>query len=254
MAKITALIITKNEEKNIAKAIKTVDWCDEILVVDTGSTDKTVGEAKKSGAKVISLGSSKPDYAAWRNKGAKKGRGDWLLYVDADEEVSKALKSEIKGELKTTQFAAFDIPRKNYILGKWMRHGGQWPDKVLRLIRKDSLVGWKGVLHEQPKIKGKLGHLANPLIHHKHDNLEDMVTKTNMWSEVEAKLMFDAGHPPMNVFRFTTAALREFWKRMIVQMAFLDGPKGIIYALYQVFSRFVSYAKLWEMQNASSTI
>lgn len=254
MAKITALIITKNEEENIARAVKTVRWCDEVLVVDTGSTDKTVGKAKKSGAKVISFDSSKPDYAAWRNKGAKEGRGDWLLYIDADEEVSKALKSEIKGELETTQFAAFDIPRKNYILGKWMRHGGQWPDKVLRLMRKDSLVGWKGVLHEQPKIKGKLGHLTNPLIHHKHDNLEDMVTKTNMWSEVEAKLMFDAGHPPMNVLRFTTAASREFWKRMIVQMAFLDGPKGIIYALYQVFSRFVSYAKLWEMQNASSTI
>lgn len=254
MAKVTALLITKNEEEKVTGAIRSVNWCDEVLVIDTGSSDKTVNVAKKAGARVVIYAPGKPDYAAWRNKAAREAKGDWLLYIDADEEVTKKLRNEIKKKISELDYEAYDIPRKNFILGKWMRHMGQWPDRVLRLIRKDALIKWEGRLHEQPKIRGNLGHLESPLIHHKHDNLEDMVTKTNVWSEVEAKLMFDTNHPPMNIFRFATAMIREFWKRMIIQMAFLDGPKGIIYALYQVFSRFVSYAKLWEMQNASGNI
>ncbi len=86
------------------------------------------------------------------------------------------------------------------------------------------------------------------MLHIKHDTLSEMVTKTNSWSEIEAKLMFDAKHPPMNLLRFASAVTREFWLRMIVQMAFLDGADGVIYAIYQVFSKFTSYAKLYELQ------
>ncbi len=244
--KISAIIIAKNEEKKIVKAIKSVAWCDEILVVDSGSTDKTRQKAKKLGVQVIKYRGG--SFSDWRNKGAAVAKGDWLLYVDADEEVSKGLKAEIETKLEESKFKAFDIPRKNIILGKWMHHMGQWPDRVLRLMRKDALIAWEGELHEQPKIRGHLGHLENYLIHRKHDNLEEMVIKTNDWSEIEAKLMFEANHPKMNIPRFCSAMAREFWKRMILGLGFLDGPKGVIYALYQVFSRFVSYAKLWEMQ------
>ena len=105
-----------------------------------------------------------------------------------------------------------------------------------------------GELHEEPIVSGKMGYLVNPIIHHKHDNISEMVEKTNTWSEIEARLMFSANHPKMNILRFFSAGAREAWLRIIRQRAFLDGYMGMIYAIYQVFSRFVSYAKLWEMQ------
>ncbi|KKQ51250.1 MAG: Lipopolysaccharide biosynthesis glycosyltransferase, partial [Microgenomates group bacterium GW2011_GWC1_38_12] len=142
----------------------------------------------------------------------------------------------------------YAIPRKNIILGRELRHGGWWPDYVKHLVRKNALKGWKGDLHEEPVFEGNLEYLKGALVHLKHDNLSEMVEKTNDWSNIEAKLMFEAKHPPMNILRFSSAMFREFWLRMIKQMAFLDGSEGIIYAIYQVYSRFISYAKLWEMQ------
>jgi hypothetical protein len=135
-----------------------------------------------------------------------------------------------------------------------MRHGGWWPDYVKRLFLRRSLQKWIGDVHEEPVLKvlpaGRqgIGHLKNPLIHIKHNNLSEMVKKTNKWSEIEARLMFDANHSKMNIIRFFTAMFREFWLRMVKHKAFLDGGEGTIYALYQAWSKFISYAKLWEMQ------
>ena len=129
-----------------------------------------------------------------------------------------------------------------------MRYGGWWPDYVIRLFRKRYLRGYKNDLHEEPVYNGNLGYVKAPFIHVKHDNLTAMMEKTNMWSEIEAKLMFEAHHPSMNVSRFLSAMWREFWLRMIKNRGFMDGIEGMIYALYQVYSKFVSYAKLWELQ------
>jgi hypothetical protein len=192
-------------------------------------------------------------FSSRKNFGFSKASCDWILSLDADERVTPELKLEIikcieNYKLQNIQFAAFAIPRRNIIFGKEFRFGGQWPDYVIRLFQKDKFKGWYDELHEQPQINGKLGYLIHPLIHLKHDNISDMLTKTNDWSMVEAKLMFDAKHPPMNIIRFASAIIREFNLRMIRQKSFLDGTAGVIYALYQVFSRFLSYAKLWEMQ------
>ncbi len=246
---ISAIIITKNEEKMIEDSLKSLDWVDEILVVDTGNTDKTNEIAKRNGAKVVKyIGNG--SFADWRNEGLKYAKGDWIFYIDADERVSKFLQEEIllKTKDKTENINAYAIPRRNFIFHKEFKHSGQYPDYQKRLFKKSELVKWTGEVHEEPEFKGKLGHIKNPMIHEKHDTLTQMVNKTNSWSEIEAKLMFDAGHPPMNLIRFATAMGREFWLRMIRQMAFLDGPEGIIYAIYQVFSKFTSYAKLYEMQ------
>jgi glycosyltransferase involved in cell wall biosynthesis len=197
---------------------------------------------------MVRLDTRKTGFAFARNEGAKKAKGDWLLYVDTDEEITPGLKKTIIQVIGSEKFSAYAIPRRNFIFGKEMKHCGLWPDYVLRLIRKDKLEGWHGRLHEQPKIKGDIYHLEEPLIHRKHKSLAEMVEKTNDWSEIEADLMFKAHHPKMNIFRFFSAGLREFWHRMIVQTAFLDGTEGVIYGLYQVFSRLISYSKLWELQ------
>ncbi len=129
-----------------------------------------------------------------------------------------------------------------------MRFGGWWPDYVLRLIRKDKLRQWKGELHEQPEIKGKAGKLENALVHFSHrGSIEHKMANTIGWSKTEAKLL-NQNHPPMNTKRFVSAMEREFCQRMIKKQAWRDGAEGIIEAIYQVFSVFITYARLWEIQ------
>ena len=137
---------------------------------------------------------------------------------------------------------------RNIFLGHEMRWGGWYPDFVLRLIKKDKLKGWHGNLHEQPEIVGTICHLKEPLIHTSHRNLSGMVDKTNKWSEIEAKLLYESGHPEMNIFRFFSAGFREAWYRGVVKLGFLDGTVGMIEIIYQTFSRLITYSKLWELQ------
>ncbi len=247
--KISAIVIAKNEEKMIEDCLKSLNFVDEILVVDTGNIDKTNTIAKKYGARIVKYTGS-GSFSDWRNKGLREAKGDWILYVDADERISKSLEEEIlmKTKEETENYTAYAIARRNFIFGKEFKHSGQYPDYQKRLFKKNDFIKWTGHVHEEPQFKGELGHLKNPMLHIKHDTLSEMVTKTNSWSEIEAKLMFDAKHPPMNLLRFASAVVREFWLRMIVQMAFLDGVDGVIYAIYQVFSKFTSYAKLYELQ------
>lgn len=245
---LSVIIIAKNEEKMIGDCIDSAKWASDILVVDSGSSDKTVQIAKKKGAKVLSA--LKGTFSDWRNFGFVNSRGEWLLYIDADERVTPQLKKEIEKVVLKPEYAAYAIPRRNFVFGKEMKHCGFWPDYVKRLFLRSNFKRWTGELHEEPIFKGELGHLKNPMIHLKHSSIEGMVDKTNEWSEIEAKLMFEAKHPIMNIPRFLSAMFREFWLRMIIQKAFLDGTEGVIYALYQIYSRLISYAKLWEMQIA----
>lgn len=227
---ISAIILKgeKVNERLYKKCLDSLSFVDEKVIVDT--------KKQKGG------------FSDWRNFGANKAKSEWLLYIDTDEQVTPELAKTIQEVVGSSEFAGYAIPRRNIIFGKEMKHCGLWPDFVLRLIKKDKFKGWFGELHEQPKISGEICHLNEPLIHTKHTSLSEMVEKTNEWSEIEAKLMFDAHHPPMNIFRFFTAGMREFWKRMIMQTAFLDGTEGVVYGMYQVFSKLISYSKLWEMQ------
>lgn len=248
--KISAIVLAKNEEEAIGECLESLSWVDEAILVDTGSTDKTIEIAEKHKAKVVNTESG--GYSQWRNRGAKEAAGVWILYIDADERVTPLLRKEIKELISenpvTKGIYAFAIPRRNFVFKKELKHGGWYPDYVKRLFYNKEFTGWAGDLHEEPKFSGSIGHLKNALIHLKENSLEEMVEKTNKWSDIEAKLMFEANHPPMNIPRFMTAMFREFWHRMIRGLAFLDGPVGIIFALYQVYSRFISYAKLWELQ------
>ena len=222
------LIGGKYDEILLKRCLDLVKWADEIIKVET---DELSGS-----------------FSEWRNYGAQKATGDWLFYVDSDEEVSKELREEIEIELEKERFCAYAIPRKNILLGKEMKHGGWKPDYVLRLIKKEALIKWEGELHERPEIKGEIGKLKQALIHTSHRTLTEMVEKTNKWSEIEGDLLFKSNHPKMNLIRFISVALREFFLRFVKELCFLDGKKGIIYGIYQIYSRLISYSKLWEKQ------
>jgi hypothetical protein len=227
---VSAIILVGGnvDENLLKKCIDSVSWCDEIVKVDTSKIHGSFSE--------------------WRDEGAKLAKNDWLFYVDSDEEVTSLLKTNIQKVLDTSEFAGYAIPRRNKFLGHTMHWGGWYPDYVLRLIKKDKLKGWFGELHEQPLVEGDVGKLKEPLLHDSHRNLHDMIEKTNKWSEIEAKLLFESGHPKMNFFRFCSAGFREFWYRGIVKLGFLDGVVGIIEVIYQVYSRLIAYSKLWEKQ------
>ena len=245
---ISAVVIAKNEQDVISDCIRSLLWCDEVLLIDNNSNDKTGILAKKEGAEVIGCNST--GYSSLRNFGLMRAKGEWILYVDADERVESGLQHEIFKLLKnrTIDSSVFAIPRKNYVFNRWLKHGGWYPDYVKRLYKKDKLEKWVGDLHEEPEYLGEMGYLKNHLVHLKEKNLQEMVVKTNIRSEIEAQLMFEANHPQMNIVRFGSAMFREFWYRFVKNLAFLDGGEGIIMGIYQVYSRFISYAKLWELQ------
>lgn len=283
--KISVIVLTHNEEPIIKDCLESVKWADEIVVVDDNSTDATLEIVKKFGVKKIVHAPKDSNFSDRRNLGAKNASGEWLLYVDADERVSLELCNEIKdmtnpynrfartahfsagGEgkarfqasmeaynLTPITYVAYAIPRKNIRLTKVLYHGGWWPDYVLRLMKKDSLVKWNGELHEQPEIKGEVGKLNEAFLHYSHrGSLEHKMQNTINWSKIEAQRMFDAGHPPMNTVRFLSAMGREFYLRMIKHQAFRDGTEGFMEAIYQVFSVFISYARLWELQQKNES-
>lgn len=229
---ITAVIIYggKYDKKLFDSAKKSVTWCDELILVN----------------------GVKGSFDDWHNEGLKKAKGDWILYLDTDEEITTNLKDEILKNISDTDSNCFAIPRKNYIFNKEFKHSGQYPDYQKRLFRRNSLKRWEGSVHEEPVFVGRMSHLESPMLHYKNMTITEMIEKTNRWSEIEADLMFKVNHPPMNGFRFFTAGFREFWKRFVKEKAYLDGKEGIIYGIYQIYSKLISYSKLWEKQLQST--
>lgn len=242
--KLSAIIIAKNSEEQIAGALESVDFCDEIIVVDGGSTDKTIAIAKKHRAKIVK--GVEMDFAKQRNIGMEHAQGEWLLYIDTDERVSEKLRENITAALSTSSpIVAYKLQRQNYYLGN-----NAWPkiEQLERLVKKESLEGWFGKLHETPRVKGEIGVLDGYLLHFTHRNLSEMLAKTIFWSETEAKLRYDAHHPEMTWWRFPRVMLTAFFDSYIKQEGWKVGTAGLIESIYQAFSMFITYARLWEMQ------
>ncbi len=242
---LSVIIIAKNEEARIVDCLGFLSFADEIILVDNGSTDKTMTIARTHGAKIFEAGEK--DFASVRELGLREATGKWVLYIDADEEVGEALQKEIRKAIRSHQIggpSAYLIKRDTYYLGY------HWPyqDTVERLFLKSALKGWHGKLHETPVFVGKSAVLRHPLVHRTHRTLEEMLVKTNDWSEIEAALRFDAHHPPMVWWRFLRVMFTGFIRSYVDQRGWRAGIVGWIESIYQAFSMFVTYAKLWEMQ------
>lgn len=249
MNSLSTIILAKNVADEIVPTLKTAKKIStEIILVDTGSTDDTIKVSRPYVTKVIKTHGH--DFALWRNIGAKHAHSDWLLYLDSDERIPKLLAGEILATLSEPIHDAYVIPRYEVFLGKHLNH---WPDPyVLRLIKKSSLVGWKGKLHEQPEIKGTIGQLKNTLVHLSHRSIDQKVSNTMRWSKLEAKMLLKANHPKMKGWRLWRIIFTEFYHRFIKQGLWKDGTEGNIEVIYQMFSRFITYVRLWEMQREVS--
>ena len=241
---LTAVIIAKNEEEMIAPALDSVSFAEEIIVVDNSSTDSTAEIAKKMGARVIRIDSN--DFSELREAPLKKIKTEYVLYIDADERVSGELRDEIiKIIHENAHVSAYRIPRKNYFLGNHL-----WPqtEYLARLFRRSSLRGWQGDLHETAVFDGQSDQLLSPILHYTHRDFSSLVDKTHKWSVIEARLRFDAGHPPVVWWRFPRVMLKAFSNSYITQSGWKAGGVGLMESIFQAFSIFITYAKLWELQ------
>lgn len=242
--KLSAIILTKNEEAMLADCIDSVSFCDEIVVIDSGSTDRTVEIAKHLGAKVYTC--QETTFAARRNMGKEKAKGDWLFYIDADERVTPELRKNIQQVIVSgTASDGYRVERRNFYLGK-----NEWPyrERLERLFKRNSLQEWKGNLHETAVVKGSMGDVEGLLDHYTHRDLTSMLQKTIAWSQMEAELRLKANHPKMTWWRFPRVMLTAFWDSYVRQQGYKAGIVGIIESMYQMFSMFITYARLWEMQ------
>jgi len=246
MIKLSAIIITKNAESFLADCIDSVAFCDEIIVIDDDSTDRTKDLALHLGAKVFPFTSE--SFAESRNFGLKKTKGKWILYIDADERLSPELKETILAVVakEKSEFAAYRLQRKNFYFGNH-----EWPtiEHLERLFKKTALKEWHGEVHETATVKGAIGELEGFLFHYTHRDLTSMVAKTMQWSEIEATLRLRANHPKMAWWRFFRVMTTAFFDSYIRQKGYKAGTAGLVESIYQAFSMFITYAKLWEMQN-----
>jgi glycosyltransferase involved in cell wall biosynthesis len=246
MKNLSAVILTKNSEDFIADCIDSVVFADEVIVIDDYSTDRTAELAKHLGATVYPYTSE--SFAKRRNLGLQKAKGRWILYLDVDERVSAELKRAIVSTLQRKKdiYAAYRLNRKNFYLGNH-----EWPtmEKLERLFKKSKLEEWYGDLHESPRVNGDIGDLKEGFIkHYTHRDLTSMLDKTIQWSKIEAELRFNAHHPRMSGWRFFRVFLTGFYDSYIRQKGYKVGTAGLIESIFQGYSMFVTYARLWELQ------
>ena len=243
MPKLSAVIIAKNEEKNIADCIGSVGFCDEVIIVDSGSSDRTVELAKGAGARVTSNGFT--DYASQKNFGIQKAAGEWVFLIDADERVTPDLANEIKAVLAQPKSDGYQVVRHNRIFGRWMRHGANRNDLQTRLVKKEKAV-FRGPVHERIALEGDTPRFKNPLLHYSTDNLSSYMNKLNVYTKMEAALLgrkergVSAGKmklKPMAIF-----IVRAFW-----QGGILDGLEGFFFSVLSAYYEFVKRAKHWEL-------
>src|SRR5579884_3689362 len=239
--KISAAIITFNEQRNISRAIESLRCCDEIVVVDSGSTDRTTEIADKLGARVIE--NAWEGYAKQKNFATQQCSHDWVLSLDADESLSEALEGEIwQIKKRGPEFDAYTMPRLAQYLGRWILHSGWYPDRKVRLYdrRKAKWVG--EFVHESVQVTGRSGHLEANILHFTCDSLSEHLKTLDRYTTLAAQEIA-ARRLPVPLHRLILDPPWTFLKSYFLQLGFLDGFEGLTIAYMAAFYTFLKYSK-----------
>lgn len=245
---LSVCIITLNEEANIGRTLKSVkDIADEIVIVDSGSTDATVSLAKQFGAKVF----VEPwkGFARQKNSSLEKATCEWILSLDADEEVSPELAASIKALLTEgtpPQFAGYTMNRRNLYFGKWIKHSGYYPDPKLRLIKRGAATFELRDVHEDMKMQGPLGHASGDMIHHAYPTLESFIEHANLYSSLGADMVVRERKVGFSAVNIVLRPLVRFIWAYFFRGGFLDGREGLLVLMNHAAYVSWKYAKAWE--------
>jgi glycosyltransferase involved in cell wall biosynthesis len=242
MTTLTVTVITKNEENVIQACLSSVSWADEIIVLDSGSTDNTVKICHNHTNNV--LVTDWPGFGPQKNRALAKATRDWVLSLDADESVSPELKQAILSAISDPKdYVAFELPRRSSYCGKRMHHSGWWPDYVVRLFRRGSAKFSNDLVHERVIVDGKIGRLYEPLLHEAFENLEDVLEVMNRYSTSGARMMYNDGKKT-GIMTAILHGLWSFFHTYIIRAGFLDGPKGFMLAVSNAEGAYYKYLKL----------
>ena len=249
---VSVVLITLNEESNLPRTLKSVGWAQEIIVVDSGSTDQTVVIARAAGARVFQ--ESWRGFAAQKNLAIAHATGDWVLSLDADEEVSPELAREIQETLSDTPpFSAYRLRRLNHFMGKPLLHGGYWPDPKLRLFKRGWAKFAVRAVHETMESGGPAGELRNPLLHHCYPTIEEYVEHVNRYSTLSAWMVIESGQAPQSmaalIWHSVFNPVATFIYNYIFRLGFLDGPEGLLQHLNHAIYIHWKYAKAWRARS-----
>ena len=249
-ARLSVAIIAWNEEERLRPCLESVQWADEILVVDAESTDKTVPLAREFTGRIWTR--PWPGFAAQKNFALDQATGDWVLSLDADERVTPALRERILRVLEQdSPTMGYSLPRQNIFWGAWVRHGGLYPDYQLRLFRRGAGRFVANAVHESVQVGGPVERLREPLLHHSYRSLEDFAERSNRYSTLAAQDWL-ARSRPARVADLIFRPLGRFVSMYIMRLGFLDGWRGFVLAVLYADYVFLRMAKAWEARRRRS--
>ena len=241
---LSVIIITKDEEAAIRRCLDSVAWADEIIVVDSGSTDRTQQICRELGAKVH-VTADWPGFGPQKNRALELATGDWILSLDADEWLTPELQAEMRNSVASPgPHAAFRIPRASSFCGRLMRHSGWWPDPVLRLFARGRARFSDDLVHERLILDGSVGELTHPLMHESFTSLEDVLHKVDRYSSAGAQMMVARGRRGS----VGSAVLHGWWtfvRTYFLRAGFLDGREGFMLAVSNAEGVYYRYLKAW---------
>ncbi|HWP82556.1 MAG TPA: glycosyltransferase family 2 protein [Bacteroidota bacterium] len=244
-------MLTKNEERNIVECLQSVRWAKQIILVDAKSTDQTVKLAKRFTKDIF----VRPwdGFGEAKNFALSKVKNEWVLWLDADERVTDELRNEIERLVseKLSPYVAYDIPRKAIFLGKWIRHCGWYPGRVIRLFRRGYGSFTTSKVHEQLVVRGSIGHLNGDLLHYTDPNLEHYFQKFNRYTSLAAEELDDRGRQ-FHVYDILLRPAWTFFRMYFLKRGFFDGFQGFVLCVLSSCYVFTKYAKLWELKHTKS--
>ncbi|MDL5246946.1 glycosyltransferase family 2 protein [Leptospira weilii] len=243
---LSVCIITLNEQDNIERCLRPLNFVSEIIVVDSGSKDKTVEIAKKHKARVYKR--KFDDYVSQKNFALSLAKNEWVLTLDADEEVSPELKEEILALFQNGLPAVdgYSTPRLTWYLGKWIRHGGWYPNRRIRLFHKSKGKFGGGLVHETIQLQSICKKLNSPVYHYSYKSIGDHIRYINAYSELGAREKYGAGKSSGLFYAFSEGFYKAFWMYFI-RFGFLDGKQGFVLAILGFYYNFLKYIKLYEL-------
>jgi glycosyltransferase involved in cell wall biosynthesis len=242
---LSVIVITKNEERNIRACLKSVRWADEIIVVDSGSTDSTVDIAKEFTAKIFSR--HWDGYGVAKNFGLSQCTGEWILSLDADERVTPELQKEILDRISSVdqKVVALSMPRRANFLGKWINHCEWYPGRVTRVFRRSTAQFTEEKVHERLEVFGETISLQSDLLHYTDPDLKCYFEKFNKYTSLAAEELVIRKKRFM-LIQLIVHPLWIFIRMYIIRLGFLDGIPGLILCVLSANYVFTKYAKLWE--------